>query len=86
MRSDIRLECLKLTRLEAIQNPDVDLWIERARQLEAYVVDGEGQALDAPPAKRRGRPPKARTDNPDGPDSSAHLSDLASNDPVRPAA
>ena len=58
----IRLECLRLTSPTGLSNPDVDKWIARARQIEEYVV-GEGQG-DEPPAKRRGRPPRAQADNP----------------------
>lgn len=55
--SDIRLKCLELANPN-VTNSDVDMWIERARKLEAYVTS-EGQA-EMPPKKRRGRPPKAR--------------------------
>jgi hypothetical protein len=79
---EIRLRCLALADPK-LANPDVDRWVERARKLEAYVTEGQGVE---PPMKRRGRPPKVRDDNPAdaGPDQ-ANLSDLASNDPVRPA-
>lgn len=58
----IRLECLRLTSPSGLSNPDVDRWIDRARQIEEYVV-GEGQGIE-PLKKRRGRPPKAQADNP----------------------
>ena len=58
----IRLECLRLTQPQGLSHPDVDKWVARARQVEAYVI-GEGQGV-APPTKRRGRPPKAQADNP----------------------
>jgi hypothetical protein len=51
---DIRLKCLELANPK-VTNADVDLWIERARVLEAYVAEGQG---DEPPKKRRGRPPQ----------------------------
>ena len=57
----IRIECLKLTDPK-VHNADVALWISKARLLEEYVV-GLGQGIE-PPKKRRGRPPKIRTDNP----------------------
>lgn len=52
---ELRLKLLELTRPQAIAFPDGDMWIAQARQLEAYVA--EGQAIE-PPKKRRGRPPK----------------------------
>jgi hypothetical protein len=60
--SDIRLACLTLADPK-LANSDVSKWIERARQLEAYVLD-EGQEPEAPPKKRRGRPPKVQAEKP----------------------
>lgn len=53
--TDVRLKCLELAKPSAISSPDAERWIATARQLEAYVT--EGQAAE-PPKKRRGRPPK----------------------------
>lgn len=61
--TETRLRILELARPQSISVPDVDLWLDQARQLEAYVFD----AVDTPseaPQKRRGRPPKNREDNP----------------------
>ena len=60
--AEIRLQCLKLADPD-VSNPDVDQWIERARKLEAYVMESgqvSGQSLE-PPKKRRRRPPKNST-------------------------
>lgn len=41
MTPDLRLELLKITQPN-VSNPDIKTWIERARELEAY-VHGAGQ-------------------------------------------
>lgn len=61
MTAQIRLECLRLSKPD-VSMPDVDVWIDRAKALEAY-VSGEGQGQE-PPKKRRGRPPKSAIGNP----------------------
>lgn len=61
MSAEIRLACLKLARPE-VSVPDVEQWVRRAQQLEAY-VKGAGQGVE-PPKRRPGRPPKVKSDNP----------------------
>lgn len=41
MSPELRVEILKLTR-PSVDNPDLALWLKRARELEAY-VHGAGQ-------------------------------------------
>lgn len=51
------LDILRMTKPNA-DNPDMDLWIGRARQVAEY-VDGHADKLTEAPQKRGpGRPPK----------------------------
>ena len=56
----IRIEALRLSDPK-LSNPDVDLWIDRAKKLEAYISSGEGQSSqDAPQKPAVSDLPKAR--------------------------
>lgn len=48
---DIKLKLLELAK-PANQAPDVRLWIERAKELEAYVFSGGNSDTDPPDAER----------------------------------
>jgi hypothetical protein len=52
----LRLECLKLARLEGVMNPDVGFIISRAEKMMEFVRNPSED--DNPMPKRRGRPPK----------------------------
>ena len=62
----IRLEALRLADPQ-LTNPDMDLWIERAKELESYIT-GQGQSSQETPAmpSMEAHPP-ARTNPRKGP-------------------
>lgn len=40
-RDELRLELLRITKPHGIDNPDVDMWLARAKTFEAWVSEPE---------------------------------------------
>jgi len=59
MTAEMRLELLKITRPN-VDNPDLEIWLKRARALEAY-VDGAGQPEKSVQQDTATTPQKVRT-------------------------
>lgn len=59
MTPEIRLELLKITRPN-VDNPDLQIWLKRARELEAYVY-GAGKPSEEVQPKAVDLGQKART-------------------------
>ena len=49
--SEIRLKCLEMARPTGVSMPDLPIWVERARVLEAYVA---GDTVAEPVREKRG--------------------------------
>lgn len=47
MSAEVRLELLRLTKPN-VDNPNIELWLKRAKELEAYVIGAGSPSKEAP--------------------------------------
>ena len=74
-REEIRLKLLELAKPEKVSSPDVGWWTDRARELEAYVTEGQAKR---PPRNGRSVENKKASDNSSEPEQ-ATVFDVLSN-------
>lgn len=58
--AQIRLKLLELAKPEKVSAPDVEYWVNRARELEAYVTEGQSRRT---PKNGRSAEKPAKSDN-----------------------